>query len=309
MTALTRVLRYIANIQVSQPDIERRQYNEPRYPKTEGEPRPGLKQLLDREGPEAVKKWVTDQKKLLVTDTTMRDAHQSLFSTRLRTRDMVMAAEGTADILADCFSLEMWGGATFDVAYRFLHESPWDRLEQLRSKIPNVLFQMLIRGANAVGYTNYPDNLVRSFIAESAKSGIDVFRVFDSLNWIPGMEIAMDEVLKQNKICEAAVCYTGDILDRKRDKYTLKYYVDFAKEMEKRGAHMLCIKDMSGLLRPYAAKKLITTLKQEVGLPIHFHTHDTSGNQVAALLMAAERASISSTPLWHQCLRSHLSHR
>ncbi len=284
----TRALRYIANIQVSQPDIERRQYNEPRYPKASGEPRPGLKQLLDREGPQAVKKWVSDQKKLLVSDTTMRDAHQSLFSTRLRTRDMVMAAEGTADILADCFSLEMWGGATFDVAYRFLHESPWDRLEQLRSKIPNVLFQMLIRGANAVGYTNYPDNLVRSFIAESAKSGIDVFRVFDSLNWIPGMEIAMEEVLKQNKICEAAVCYTGDILDPKRDKYSLKYYVDFAKEMEKRGAHILCIKDMSGLLRPYAAKKLISTLKQEVGLPIHFHTHDTSGNQVAALLMAAE---------------------
>ena len=218
----------------------------------------------------------------------MRDAHQSLFSTRLRTQDMIMAAEGTADILSDCFSLEMWGGATFDVAYRYLHESPWDRLDQLRRRIPNILFQMLLRGANAVGYTNYPDNLVRSFVAEAAKSGIDVFRVFDSLNWIPGMEIAMDEVLKQNKICEAAVCYTGDILDPKRDKYTLKYYVDFAKEIEKRGAHILAIKDMSGLLKPYAAKKLISTLKQEIGLPVRFHTHDTSGNQVAAILMASE---------------------
>ena len=182
----------------------------------------------------------------------------------------------------------MWGGATFDVAYRFLHESPWERLRLLREKIPNIPFQMLLRGANAVGYTNYPDNLIRAFIRESARSGIDVFRIFDSLNWIPGMEIAIDEVLQQGKLCEATLCYTGDILDPKRDKYTLKYYVDMAKELEKRGAHLLCIKDMSGLLKPYAAKKLVTALKNEVGLPIHLHTHDTSGNQVAAYLMAAE---------------------
>ncbi|MDR3278036.1 MAG: pyruvate carboxylase, partial [Oscillospiraceae bacterium] len=284
----TRVLKYIANVQIARQGGEHAQYNEPRLPDRGPKPGPGLKQLLDEKGPEAVKNWVLAQKKLLVSDTTMRDAHQSLFSTRMRTKDMVDVADGVANILADCFSLEMWGGATFDVAYRFLHESPWERLDRLRARIPNILFQMLLRGSNAVGYTNYPDNLVRAFVRESATGGIDVFRVFDSLNWMPGMEIAMDEVLKQNKFLEAAVCYTGDILDPKRDKYTLKYYVDFAKELEKRGAHSLAIKDMSGLLKPYAAKKLIATLKNEVGLPIHLHTHDTSGNQIAAYLLAAE---------------------
>ena len=229
-----------------------------------------------------------EQKKLLLTDTTMRDAHQSLLATRMRTRDMVKGADGVADILRDCFSLEMWGGATFDVAYRFLHESPWERLRLLREKIPNIPFQMLLRGSNLVGYANYPDNLVRSFIKEAAERGIDVFRVFDSLNWIPSMEVAMDEVLNQNKLLEATMCYTGDILDPSKDKYTLKYYVDLAKELEHRGAHMLAVKDMSGLLKPYAAKKLVSTLKQEIGIPIHLHTHDTTGNQVAALLMAAE---------------------
>ena len=174
------------------------------------------------------------------------------------------------------------------MAYRFLRESPWERLDLIRQKAPNVLLQMLLRGANAVGYTNYPDNVIREFVKESAKSGIDVFRIFDSLNWIPGMEIAMDEVIKQNKICEASICYTGDILDPKRDKYTLSYYVNMAKELEKRGAHMLAIKDMSGLLKPYAAKKLVATLKQEIGIPVHLHTHDTTGNQVAAILLAAE---------------------
>ena len=286
----TKVLKYIAEIQVQNPSAERRQLDVPRFPPYENTPPKctGLKQVLDQGGPEAVKQWVLDQKKLLVTDTTMRDAHQSLLSTRMRTRDLVKGAEGTAEILNDCFSLEMWGGATFDVAYRFLHESPWERLDLLRAKIPNIPFQMLLRGANAVGYTNYPDNLIREFVKESAVSGIDVFRVFDSLNWLPGMEVAMDEVLKQNKLLEATICYTGDVLDPKRDKYTLDYYVRMAKELEKRGAHLLCIKDMSGLLKPYAAKKLVTALKQEVGLPIHLHTHDTSGNPVAALLMAAE---------------------
>ena len=284
----TRVLRYIAEIQVANPNAERHQYDTPRFPQPQAPLGPGLKQLLDEKGPKAVSQWVLEQKKLLLTDTTMRDAHQSLLATRMRTRDMVKGADGVADILRDCFSLEMWGGATFDVAYRFLHESPWERLRLLREKIPNIPFQMLLRGANAVGYTNYPDNLIRAFIRESARSGIDVFRIFDSLNWIPGMEIAIDEVLQQGKLCEATLCYTGDILDPKRDKYTLKYYVDMAKELEKRGAHLLCIKDMSGLLKPYAAKKLVTALKNEVGLPIHLHTHDTSGNQVAAYLMAAE---------------------
>ena len=286
----TKILKYIAQIQVDSPSAERPQHDIPRFPPYENTPPKctGLKQLLDSKGPEAVRDWVLDQKKLLITDTTMRDAHQSLLSTRVRTRDMLKASEGTAEILNDCFSLEMWGGATFDVAYRFLHESPWERLRLLREKIPNIPFQMLLRGANAVGYTNYPDNLIRAFIREAAKGGIDVFRIFDSLNWIPGMEVAMDEVLKQGKLCEATVCYTGDILDPKRDKYTLKYYVDMAKELEKRGAHLLCIKDMSGLLKPYAAKKLVSALKQEIGIPVHLHTHDTSGNQVAAYLMAAE---------------------
>ena len=284
----TKVLKYIAQIQVDNPDTERHQYDTPRFPEPTGKPLCGLKQLLDTKGPEAVKQWVLDQKKLLITDTTMRDAHQSLLSTRMRTRDMVKGAEGVAEILNDCFSLEMWGGATFDTAYRFLHESPWERLDMLREKIPNIPFQMLLRGSNMVGYANFPDNLVREFIKEAARSGIDVFRVFDSLNWLPGMEVAMDEVLNQGKLLEATMCYTGDILDPKRDKYTLKYYVDMAKELEKRGAHTLCIKDMSGLLKPYAAKKLVSTLKQEVGLPIHLHTHDTTANQVATYLMAAE---------------------
>ena len=286
----TRVLRYIANIQVNNPDAERAQYDTPRFPEARRQitPEMGLKHLLDTQGPEAVKQWVLDQKKLLITDTTMRDAHQSLLSTRMRTRDMVKGAEGTADILADCFSLEMWGGATFDTAYRFLHESPWERLDLLRAKIPNIPFQMLLRGSNLVGYASYPDNLVRSFIQEAARRGIDVFRIFDSLNWVPSMEVAMDEVLKQGKLCEATMCYTGDVSDPKRDKYTLQYYVDLAKELEKRGAHTLCIKDMSGLLKPYAAKKLISALKQEVGLPIHLHTHNTTGNQIATYLMAAE---------------------
>ena len=284
----TRVLKYIAAIQVANPDAERHQYDTPRFPQAKAPLGPGLKQLLDEKGPEAVRDWVLDQKKLLITDTTMRDAHQSLLSTRMRSRDMLKGADGTADILRDCFSLEMWGGATFDVAYRFLHESPWERLDKLRQHIPNIPFQMLLRGSNLVGYANFPDNVVRAFVRESARSGIDVFRVFDSLNWIPGMEIAMDEVLNEGKLLEATMCYTGDILDPKRDRYTLDYYVKLAKELEHRGAHLLCIKDMSGLLKPYAAKKLVSTLKQEIGIPIHLHTHDTTGNQVAACLMAAE---------------------
>ena len=284
----TKVLKYIAQRQIENPSAERPQFDIPRFPTVTGEAGTGLKPLLDQKGPEALRDWVIAQKKLLITDTTMRDAHQSLLSTRVRTRDMVLAADGTSEILSDAFSLEMWGGATFDVAYRFLHESPWDRLEQLREKIPNIPFQMLLRGSNMVGYANFPDNLVREFVREAAREGIDIFRVFDSLNWIPGMEVAMEEVLRQNKVLEATMCYTGDILDPKRDKYTLTYYVDMAKELERRGAHTLCIKDMSGLLKPYAAKKLISTLKQEVGLPIHLHTHDTTGNQVATYLMAAE---------------------
>jgi len=284
----TKILKYIADIQVNSPHTERPLFDAPRFPVAKVPVGKGLKHLLDSKGPEAVRDYVLAEKKLLITDTTMRDAHQSLLSTRMRSSDMLGAAEGTADILRDCFSLEMWGGATFDVAYRFLHESPWERLEKLREKIPNIMFQMLLRGSNLVGYANYPDNLVKEFVKEAARAGIDVFRVFDSLNWVPGMEIAIDAILETGKLCEATMCYTGDILDAKRDKYTLDYYVKLAKTLEKRGAHILCIKDMSGLLKPYAAKKLVSTLKQEISIPIHLHTHDTTGNQVAALLMASE---------------------
>ena len=283
----TKMLKYIGNIVVKEREGHKF-YETPRFPPVTGNRPDGLKQLLDAEGPKAVADWVLAQKKLLITDTTCRDAHQSLLATRVRTRDIVKGMEGTSEILSDAFSLECWGGATFDVAYRFLHESPWERLDMIRQKAPNLLLQMLLRGSNVVGYSNQPDNVVREFIKEAAKDGIDVFRVFDSLNWVPGMSVAMDEVLKQNKILEATICYTGNILDEKRDKYTLKYYVDLAKELERRGAHMLAIKDMSGVLRPYAAKKLVSTLKEEIGIPIHLHTHDTSGNQVATYLMAAE---------------------
>lgn len=284
-----KILKYIGNIVVNDPTAGAKMYDTPRFvPLDENGPKPGLKQILDEKGPEAVSKWVLDQKKLMITDTTMRDAHQSLLATRVRTRDMVKGSEAMAQILDPCFSLEMWGGATFDVAYRFLHEDPWERLDWLRRNIPNIPFQMLLRGANGVGYANYPDNVIRKFIREAAAGGIDVFRIFDSLNWIPGMEVAMDEVAKCNKVVEAAICYTGDILDPKKDKYTLQYYVNMAKELRKRGAHIIAVKDMSGLLKPYAAKKLVRALKDEIDCPIHLHTHDTSGNQVAAYLMAAE---------------------
>ena len=286
----TRVLKYIATLQVAEPDAVREEHALPRYPVPERQitPDTGLRHILLEQGPEAFSRYVLAQKKLLVTDTTMRDAHQSLLSTRMRTRDMLKAAEGTADFLSDCFSLEMWGGATFDTAYRFLYESPWERLEKLREKIPNIPFQMLLRGSNLVGYASYPDNLVRAFVDESARCGIDVFRVFDSLNWVPSMQAAMDAVLRTGRLLEATMCYTGDILDPKRDRYTLDYYVKLARELEKRGAHTLCIKDMSGLLKPYAAKKLVSALKQEVGIPIHLHTHNTTDNQIAAYLLAAE---------------------
>ena len=286
-----KVLRFLGNKIVNETKGHKPQFNVPvfpRIPKTEINTLSGTKQMLDKNGPEYVSKWAYDQKKLLITDTTMRDAQQSLMATRMRTRDMEKIAPAYAKYAKDFFSLEMWGGATFDTSYRFLKESPWERLDTLREKIPDVLFQMLIRGANAVGYKNYPDNVIREFVKQSAKSGIDVFRIFDSLNWIPGMEVALDEVLNQGKIAEATMCYTGDILDTNRDKYTLDYYVNMAKELEKRGTHILGIKDMSSLLKPMAARKLIRALKQEIGIPIHLHTHDTSGNGVATVLMAAQ---------------------
>jgi pyruvate carboxylase len=205
----------------------------------------------------------------------------------MRTFDMLAVADAYARLGAGLFSLEMWGGATFDTSMRFLKECPWDRLLQLRERIPNILFQMLLRASNAVGYTNYPDNVVQAFVKESAAAGIDVFRVFDPLNWVPNMRVAMDAVRDSGAICEAAICYTGDVLDPNRTKYSLSYYVGLAKELEKHGAHMLAIKDMAGLCKPFAAGKLVAALREEIGIPIHFHTHDTAGSQLATLLEAA----------------------
>nr|WP_152752182.1 pyruvate carboxylase [Clostridium estertheticum] len=285
----SRVLKFIGEKMVNENNGIKKLYDVPVVPKIiMPNELSGTKQILDLQGTEGLLKWIKGQNKLLLTDTTMRDAQQSLMATRVRTKDMLKIATATSVYGTDLFSLEMWGGATFDVAYRYLNESPWERLTQLRKKIPNVLFQMLIRGANAVGYKNYPDNIVREFIKESASSGVDVFRIFDSLNWLKGMETSIDEVLKSGKVAEACICYTGDILNDKKNKYNLDYYIKLAKEIEKTGAHILGIKDMSALLKPHAAFKLINALKQEVGMPIHLHTHDTTGNGVATVLMAAQ---------------------
>ncbi|WP_100373337.1 pyruvate carboxylase [Bacillus sp. FJAT-45037] len=238
----------------------------------------GTKQMLDQEGPVALAKWVKEQKEVLLTDTTFRDAHQSLLATRVRTHDLKRIAEPTSRMVPNLFSMEMWGGATFDVAMRFLHEDPWERLLTLRKQSPNVLFQMLLRASNAVGYKNYPDNVIEEFVAKSSHAGIDVFRIFDSLNWVEGMKLTIESVRNQNKIAEAAMCYTGDILDSARPKYDLEYYKKLAKELENSGAHILGIKDMAGLLKPEAAYQLISTLKETIDIPIHLHTHDTSGN-------------------------------
>ncbi|MBV8317993.1 MAG: pyruvate carboxylase, partial [Planctomycetaceae bacterium] len=248
----------------------------------------GTRQLFKELGPERFARWVREQKPLLMTDTTFRDAHQSLLATRVRTRDMARLGEAYARICPQMFSIEMWGGATFDTAMRFLKEDPWDRLVQLREKIPNILFQMLLRGSNAVGYTSYPDNLVRTFVKEAADAGIDLFRIFDALNWVPNMEVALDAVREAGALCEAAICYTGDILDPGRPKYDLGYYVRLAKELERRGTHLIAIKDMSGLCKPYAAERLIRALREEVGVPIHFHTHDMGGAQAGSILRAAD---------------------
>ncbi|RSL30408.1 pyruvate carboxylase [Salibacterium salarium] len=248
----------------------------------------GAKQVLDRQGPEGLADWVKSKKEVLLTDTTFRDAHQSLLATRFRTNDLKKAAEPTARLLPNLFSEEMWGGATFDVAMRFLHEDPWERLLQIREKMPNVLMQMLVRSSNAVGYKNYPDNVIKEFIEKSASAGIDVFRIFDSLNWVEGMKLTINEVRKQNKIAEASMCYTGDILNPDRDKYDLKYYKNLAKELEQAGAHILGIKDMAGLLKPEAAYQLISELKETIDIPVHLHTHDTSGNGIFTYARAIE---------------------
>jgi pyruvate carboxylase len=251
-------------------------------------PPAGSRQKFQELGAAKFSKWILDAKPLLLTDTTFRDAHQSLLATRLRTHDMLAIADAYARTCPELFSIEMWGGATFDTAMRFLRECPWERLTTLRERIPNILFQMLFRASNALGYSNYSDNVVREFVKESAAAGMDLFRIFDSLNWVPNMQVAMDAVLDSGMICEAAICYTGDILDKGKTKYDLKYYVEMAKQLEKMGAHILAIKDMAGLCKPYAAELLVKTLKQEIGIPIHFHTHDTSGMQTGAVLKAAE---------------------
>jgi pyruvate carboxylase len=251
-------------------------------------PPPGTRQLLLRLGPEKFARWILAQKQLLVTDTTFRDAHQSLFATRVRSFDMLAAADAVARRTPGLFSLEMWGGATFDTAMRFLHEDPWGRLRALRERIPNICFQMLFRGSNAVGYSNYPPNVVAGFVKHAAASGIDIFRIFDSLNYVPNLKAAMQAVRDTHAICEAAICYTGDILDPARTKYSLDYYVKMARELERMGAHILAIKDMAGLCRPYAAHALVKALRQEIGIPIHFHTHDTSGVNAASVLRASD---------------------
>ncbi|MGV6812883.1 MAG: pyruvate carboxylase [Brevirhabdus sp.] len=289
----TKILTYIADITVNgHPETEGRatpaEVKPPRPPSHTIDVAAGTKTLLDEEGPQAVADWMADQKQLLMTDTTMRDGHQSLLATRMRSIDMIKVAPAYASRLPQLFSVECWGGATFDVAYRFLQECPWQRLRDLRKAMPNVMTQMLLRGANGVGYTNYPDNVVQSFVKQAAETGVDVFRVFDSLNWVENMRVAMDAVVETGRICEGAICYTGDILDPDRAKYDLKYYVQMGKELKDAGAHILGLKDMAGLLKPASARVLVKTLKEEVGLPIHFHTHDTSGIAGATILAAAE---------------------
>jgi len=290
----TKVLTYIADISVNgHPETEGRaaphpDLKEPRAPKVDKGNLPyGTRNLLEQKGAKAVADWMKAQRQLLLTDTTMRDGHQSLLATRMRSHDMIKVAPAYAQNLSQLFSVECWGGATFDVAYRFLQECPWQRLRDLREAMPNLMTQMLLRASNGVGYTNYPDNVVQFFVKEAAK-GIDVFRVFDSLNWVENMRVAMDAVVESGKICEGTICYTGDILDPERAKYDVKYYVGMAKELEAAGAHVLGLKDMAGLLKPASAKLLIKALKEEVGLPIHFHTHDTSGIAGATILAAAD---------------------
>src|SRR5256885_694945 len=256
--------------------------------RTGAEPPAGSRQLLQKLGPKKFAAWVRKEKRLLITDTTFRDAHQSLMATRVRTYDLLRTAEAVAHRLPGLFSIEMWGGATFDTALRFLHEDPWQRLRELRVRIPNICFQMLLRGANAVGYASYPDNVILEFVREAHAQGIDIFRIFDSLNSIENMRVSIDAALETGAVCEPAICYTGDILDKGRPKYSLKYYVTLAKQLEKLGAHILAIKDMAGLCKPYAAYELVRALREEIGVPIHFHTHDTSGLNAASVLKASE---------------------
>ncbi|QTD43335.1 pyruvate carboxylase [Sporosarcina sp. Te-1] len=290
----TKLLNYLGNVTVNGfPGIGKQSkpvFHPVRKPAVDltAPPISGTKQILDERGADGLVDWVKSQKDVLLTDTTFRDAHQSLLATRVRTSDLLNIASESARLMPDLFSYEMWGGATFDVAYRFLKEDPWDRLVKLRKQIPNVLFQMLFRGANAVGYSNYPDNVIREFVKTAAEAGIDVFRIFDSLNWIKGMEVAIEATRDAGKVAEAALCYTGDLLDESRAKYTVDYYKKMAKELEATGAHILAIKDMAGLLKPEAAYRLISELKESISIPIHLHSHDTSGNGIYMYARAIE---------------------
>ncbi|MEM8686949.1 MAG: pyruvate carboxylase [Pseudomonadota bacterium] len=293
----TRLLRYIADVNVNG---QREANGRPKPPRHVGPPKlpsnlqevpppqETAKRILDDDGPGAVAQWMLAQRALLLTDTTMRDAHQSLLATRVRTYDLVAAAPAYQSHLRDLFSLECWGGATFDVAMRFLDECPWERLRKMREAMPGHMLQMLFRGSNGVGYTSYPDNIVQEFIRQAADRGMDVFRVFDSLNWVENMRVAIDAVGESGKLCEGAICYTGDLLDPRRGTYNLDYYLKMARELKEAGVHVLCLKDMAGLLKPAAASVLIPALKQETGLPLHLHTHDTSGISAATILAASE---------------------
>ena len=290
----TKLLSYLGDVILNgNPEVKGKKIPEtlepavlPSVPKIE--PPAGSRQLLQKLGPKKFAAWARKEKRLLITDTTFRDAHQSLMATRVRTHDLLATANAVAQRLPNLFSIEMWGGATFDTALRFLHEDPWQRLRELRKCIPNICFQMLLRGANAVGYASYPDNVIQEFVREAYAQGIDIFRIFDSLNSIENMRVAIDAVLETGAVCEPAICYTGDILDKGRPKYSLKYYVSMAKQLEKLGAHFLAIKDMAGLCKPYAAFQLVRALREEIAVPIHFHTHDTSGLNAASVLKAAD---------------------
>ncbi len=290
----SKLLTYLADVSVNgHPETRGRPQPktgmaEPMVPWFTGPIPEGTRNRLDALGPEGFAKWMRAQKQVLITDTTMRDAHQSLLATRMRTHDIARIAGTYARALPQLLSLECWGGATFDVAMRFLTEDPWERLALIREAAPNILLQMLLRGANGVGYTNYPDNVVQHFVKQAADGGVDLFRVFDCLNWVENMRVAMDAVIAEGKLCEAAMCYTGDILDPARAKYDLNYYVSLAKELEAAGAHIIAVKDMAGLLKPAAARVLFKALRDETDLPIHFHTHDTSGLSAATVLAAVE---------------------
>ena len=290
----TRLLSFLGDVLVNgNPEVEGRPrpdtFAAPALPPGPvGPPMSGMRDRLAALGPEKFAQWMRAEERLLVTDTTFRDAHQSLLATRFRTYDLLRIAPAYAARLPELLSVECWGGATFDVAMRFLKEDPWARLAGLRAAIPNIPLQMLLRASNAVGYTNYPDNVVGYFVREAAAAGVDLFRIFDSLNWTANMRPAMDAVLESGKLCEAAICYTGDLTNPAERKYTLDYYLSLARELEKAGAHILAIKDMAGLCKPDAARTLVRALRDEIGLPIHFHTHDTSGLSAASVLAAAE---------------------